>query len=319
MTQLECKSLQFGTGDWSCDYTAAFSQGGWHILCGSSGSGKSTLLHLLTGVLNPNSGEIKNGEKMISHLPPHERGLSFMSQANSLFPGITILENLLLSLHDSPSTKQEKVRLAAAMAERLELATDILDRVPSKLSGGQLSRCNLARALLRPCSWLLLDEPFSAVDRPTRLSILKWLQEWRRGTGTGIVLVSHDLDDIFTVATDIHVVEDGRVLESLPLMTALAHPCYLSTARLLRAGMIIATPRGHVFVNSQHIYTTPSQALGHHSQLQSVILKTPQITRIGSTMRIIDLTEGLDLVLPWDDTFAGTLWFHPCNARPLSA
>ena len=317
MMLLECDKLKMTTNKWSCDYTASFRPSGWHVLCGSSGAGKSTLLHLLTGVVTPQSGDIKMGGKNVSHLPPHQRQLSFMSQSNSLFPGISILENLLLALHDSPSSPTEKVKQAREMAERLSLKQEILDRPASKLSGGQLSRCNLARTLLRPCSWLLLDEPFSAVDRPTRLSILTWLQDWQKSTGAGIILVSHDLDDIFTVATDVHIVENGSVLESGTLSDSLAHPRSIAMARTLRAGIIVTTPSGPAFVGSQNLYTSLSLAPVNRANLQSIALRDAQITRLGSTMRIIDLHHGYDVVMPWDEHFEGTLWYAPITATGL--
>lgn len=317
MTQLDCKNLKLNTEKWACDYTAAFRPGGWHVLIGASGAGKSTLLHLLTGVVTPQFGEIKIAGKSIGHLPPHQRNLSFMSQSNSLFPSITILQNLLLALHDSPAPKEEKEFRAREMADRLSLDQELLNRPAAKLSGGQLSRCNLARTLLRPCTWLLLDEPFSAVDRWTRLSILKWLQDWQKQTGAGIILVSHDLDDIFTVASDVHVVANGSILESATLQDSLVRPRYAATGRMLRAGIVVGTPSGSAFVNSQHLSTPSALMAAKPAHLHTIALKSAQITRMGSTMRIIDLGSQCDLVLPWDDLFDGTLWYDPSNAVAL--
>jgi len=256
--------------------------------------------------------------KSLAHLAPHLRDISYMSQANALFPGISILENLMLALHDDNSSPPRKIAKINHLATMLKLDADLLTRLPSKVSGGQLSRANLARALLRPCSWLLLDEPFAAVDRQTRLSILNSLREWQVSTKAGILLVSHDLDDIFTVATDVTVIAEGKVVENSPLRDAINSPRCLSTARILRAGLTRITTSGPVFVRTDHLHTERGQVLCDEKNLDSIVLKAPQATRVGSSLRVIDLIDGTDVTLRAAGDFNGTLWFDTRNTHTLA-
>jgi ABC-type sugar transport system ATPase subunit len=285
---------------------------------GESGCGKSTFLRLLSGLLTAIDGDILLDGRSLAHLAPHLRSVSFMSQANSLFPGISIYENLMLALHDNHSNQQQKADKIRNLSSILKLNDSVLERLPSKVSGGQLSRANLARALLRPCSWLLLDEPFAAVDRQTRLSILSSLREWQLATKTGILLVSHDLDDVFTVATDVTIVSDGKIVENTTLRDAIDSPRNLSTARLLRAGLVRLTPSGSIFVRPDHLRTNRDQIDCEDQHVDSIALTSPQATRIGLSLRVIDLTDGTDVTISTPGEFNGTLWFDRRNAQSLS-
>ena len=317
MSQLDCLSLKYSTSQWSCDYSASFQSGHWHVITGESGCGKSTFLRLLSGLLTPGGGDILLDGKSVCHLPPHQRTFSFMSQANALFPGISVLDNLTLALHDDKSSHQQKSAKIHELAAMLKLDAALLHRLPSSVSGGQLSRCNLAMALLRPCSWLLLDEPFAAVDRQTRLSILSLLREWQTTNKTGILLVSHDLDDIFTVASDVTIIADGKIVENKPLRDALDSPGNLSTARLLRAGLVHLTSSGPVFIRPDHLQTSRSEIRCDETYVESLVLKEPRATRIGSSLRIIDLAQGTDVTVSAPGDFNGTIWFDRRNAQRL--
>ena len=318
MSVIECESLTFGAGNWTCEYTGTFNPGKWHIVCGESGSGKSTLLRLLTGLLRPTGGNLKLNGHGITDLAPHKRKMSFMSQENALFPGVSVFENLMLALHDAEISRAEARHAIEDLTNRLGISGEMLSRMPSALSGGQLSRCNLARALLRPATWLLLDEPFAAVDRPTRLSILGWLKNWTNASGTGIILVSHDLDDIFTVATDVTVIADGKIVENCPLTLAIESPSHVSTARLLRAGLVYEENDVTYFVPPSAIHTSKESLTCGEQITRGLPLHQPQVTKLGKGMRVIDLSTGCDLFLPWDQDFRNTLWFDFNKAHKMS-
>ena len=318
MTQLECVSLRHETPQWSGDYSASFQSGHWHVITGKSGCGKSTFLRLLSGLLTPTDGDILVGGRSVSLLAPHQRGFSFMGQENALFPGVSILENLTLAMHDTLLNHDQKHSKIRELTSLLDLDNNLLRRSPSKLSGGQLSRCNLARALLRPCSWLLLDEPFAAVDRQTRLSILSSLREWQTKTKTGILLVSHDLDDIFTVATDVTIIADGKILENRPLISAIESPIHVSTARLLRAGIVRSIGTRTVFIRQEHLHTNRGTVGCEDRHVETIVMKTPSVTSVGKLLRIIDMDDGTDVTLSVDGEFNGTIWFDKRNVQILA-
>lgn len=310
MSKMKFQNLKYATPTWSSQYNLEFESGRCYVLCGPSGAGKSTLVNLAAGFLKPHQGDILIDDKSICALPPHKRSISFMGQNDSLFPSITVAENLRLAMHDSGMSQKAAGERINDVLNSLGIDRSLVDRLPSQLSGGQLSRCNLARAILRPCRWLILDEPFAAVDRPTRLQILGWLQSWMKQTMSGIILISHDLDDIFTIATDITVLDRGSVIEHAPLHDALTKPKSARSARLLRSGLVTDLNGSTVFIAASHLCTSlgkakpiPDNFLGSHK------FKTPQTTIIGGFMRIIDLEDANDVTLENSADFDDVVWF----------
>jgi thiamine transport system ATP-binding protein len=310
MPKLKFQNLKYSTAAWSGQYNLEFASERCYVLCGPSGAGKSTLVNLAAGFLIPQQGDILIDDKSICALPPHKRSISFMSQSDSLFPSITIAENLNLAFHDSAISRKAAGDRINEVITSLDIDRSLLDRLPSQLSGGQLSRCNLARAVLRPCKWLILDEPFAAVDRPTRLQILGWLQSWMKQTMSGIILISHDLDDIFTIATDITVIDQGSVIEHAPLQHALTKPSSARSARLLRSGLVTDVNGSLMFIAAAHLFTSLPQAKTiSESFLASHKFKAPQKTAIGGLLRIIDLEDANDVTLQNSADFDDVVWF----------
>lgn len=310
MHKLKFQNLKYSTDSWSGSYDLEFESGRCYVLCGPSGSGKSTLVNLAAGFLKPQQGDILLNERSICSLPPHKRTISFMSQSDSLFPSITIAENLNLAMHDSTISRRAIGERIDEVLASLDVDRSLLGRLPSQLSGGQLSRCNLARAVLRPCKWLMLDEPFAAVDRPTRLQILGWLQSWMKQTMSGIILISHDLDDIFTIATDITIIDNGSVIEHATLQDALINPKSARSARLLRSGLVTELNGIRMFIPAGNLYTSRNQAKEISDNfLASHKFKAPQRTTIGSLMRVIDLEDANDVTLQSVGDFTDVVWF----------
>jgi ABC-type sugar transport system ATPase subunit len=315
MAAVECINLTARFKNWEGIFNSKFGEGEWHVLCGASGSGKSTLFQLMLGLMRADAGILMiNGINAIN-VPPHKRSMTFMAQYNLLLPHLTILENLDLALHDSGKSRQEKSEKIDHMIALLKLESHHLAQRPNELSGGQLSRFNLARSLLRPARWLLLDEPFAAVDRPTRLSILEWLRKWQQQTGAGILLVSHDLDDIFNVASHVTVLNDGRLLESQALSDAIQSPQHVTTATLLRAGIVIKNNQKSQFISSSHLALHPEEITCDPNFLDVIHLNNARDIRIGNSLRIIELATATDITLPASRCFTGSLWFDRRNIK----
>jgi ABC-type Fe3+/spermidine/putrescine transport system ATPase subunit len=315
MGDLNVQELKLSRGSLSFTFTGNFAKNRWHILCGPSGSGKTTLFRMLSGLLTPDSGTIRLGEQNIGLRAPHQRNISVMTQANALFPGISVNENLLLALHDSGETQKASGDRILEVTEALDLDPTMLQRAPNELSGGQISRFNLARALLRPCSWLLLDEPFAAVDRTTRLGILTHLKRWQQSRTLGIILVSHDLDDILSVATDITVIEGGKIVESAPIDLAMARPSRKATAKALRSGAIISKSDRYYFLPAQDAHLSASAVKCEDRYLKSHRFKDARAIRLGAVLRILDLETDSDFTIPASQSFSGEVWY---DVRRLS-
>lgn len=185
-------------------------------LIGPSGSGKTTVLRSVAGLYKPQYGRISvAGESWLDtdnniDMSPQQRRVGLVFQDYALFPHLTAAENVALAMLDTD--KAMRHRRAAELLARMHL--DGLDhRRPSQLSGGERQRVALARALARDPKVLLLDEPFSAVDRMTREPLKQELAGLHRALDIPIVLVTHDIEEAQALADRICVLHKGKVVQ----------------------------------------------------------------------------------------------------------
>lgn len=186
-------------------------------LVGASGAGKTTVLRSIAGLYRPRHGRITcNGQPWMDSeleidLPVRARRTGFVFQSYAMFPHLTALGNVKEAMLDRPQS--ERNGAAADLLARVHLE-GLADRLPSELSGGQQQRVALARALARNPEVLLLDEPFSAVDHPTRRALHGLLAEIRASTPMPIIFVSHDVEDAARSADRVCFLDRGRSIES---------------------------------------------------------------------------------------------------------
>lgn len=205
-------------------------------LVGPSGAGKSTLLRIIAGLMRPESGILKCGSSIwldtsedISLKAQHRR-VGFVFQQYALFPHLTAQQNVEQSCRHLPaSRRQEKACywLAKVNLQGLE------ERRPNELSGGQQQRVGLARALAREPAVLLLDEPFSAVDRATRERLYRELAILRTELSIPTILVTHDLDEAIVLADKLCMLSHGTTLQSGPVDSVISRPVSVLVARLV--------------------------------------------------------------------------------------
>ena len=181
-------------------------------LVGPSGSGKTTTLKAIAGLINPQYGRVSIGghvwfdsETGIA-LSPQARRTGFVFQDYALFPHLTVRDNVATAV--GHHAKEARRAAASAVLDRVGIAALGDRRVPN-LSGGERQRVGIARALARDPHVLLLDEPFSAVDRPTRLRLKAEVRDIAAATGIPIVLVTHDIDDALVIARRLVVIDRG--------------------------------------------------------------------------------------------------------------
>lgn len=216
------------------DFAAELPEGEIIALVGPSGSGKTSLLRAIAGLLRPHQARIALGDAVWDdasrHVPTRGRPIGFVPQHYGLFPHLTALGNV------------ETALLALPAAERREKALRLLDaahvadcaaRWPRQLSGGQKQRVALARAIAREPRLLLLDEPFSAVDRATRKSLYVELRQLHAERPTTILLVTHDLDEAAQLAAHLVMIDAGRKVQAGPTASVLTRPASETAARLL--------------------------------------------------------------------------------------
>jgi molybdate transport system ATP-binding protein len=206
------------------------------VLFGPSGSGKTTVLRCLAGLERPDSGTIRWGDECWFDaerriwLPPQRRGIGYLSQDFALFPHLTVAENIGFGLGKAAAGERRK-----RVGELLDLfgLTGLDSRRPAQLSGGEQQRVALARALARRPRLLLLDEPLSDLDSPTREALRRELRSWLAKLAVPTLLVTHDRVEALTLGDTAVLMHAGRPLETGPVREVFARPRSAEAARIV--------------------------------------------------------------------------------------
>jgi len=208
--ELDGVTKRFGKTTALDDVSLLVRRGELMTLLGPSGCGKTTLLNLVGGFLMPDSGEIAIDGQRITDVPAYRREIGIMFQNYALFPHMNVAANVGYGLRMRRVAKGEIARRVADALALIKLA-GLEDRKPRQLSGGQQQRVALARALVIRPKVLLLDEPFSALDRNLRASMQVELKEIQRKLGVTTIFVTHDQSEALSLSDRIAVVAEGRI------------------------------------------------------------------------------------------------------------
>ena len=192
------------------DVSITVGDGALTALLGPSGSGKSTLLRIIAGLEDPDSGEVVIGGEDVTHAPARSRGVGFVFQHYAPFKHMTVHDNVAFGLS---VRKRPRDEIGERVNELLGLVRldGLAGRYPSQLSGGQLQRMALARALAVQPQVLLLDEPFGALDAQVRAELREWLRRLHDEIHVTTVFVTHDQEEAMDVAEQIVVMNAGRI------------------------------------------------------------------------------------------------------------
>ena len=183
------------------------------VVClGPSGCGKTTLLKLVAGFLKPDGGTIRLNGADVGALPTRERECGVVFQAYALFPHMQVWENVAYPLRVRQVPLPERRRRAGEMLELVGLS-GLGERLPAQLSGGQQQRVALARALVFGPRALLLDEPLSALDAATRVTMRDEVRRIQREQRIATLLITHDQDEALSLADRIVVQREGRIVQ----------------------------------------------------------------------------------------------------------
>ena len=218
MLEFQEVSYQYPSEDFDIIDRLSFSvaPGSFHCIIGISGCGKSTIFRMTNGLLQPKGGTILVGGQPVAGRKGY---CGYMPQKDLLFPWRTVGENVSLPLEiQGGLTKAERRDRAEAALRDVGLA-GCLDKMPHELSGGMRQRAAFARTMLTGCDLLLLDEPFSALDFLTRISMQEWLlEQWQRHQKT-ILFITHDVEEAIFLSSSVLVVESTpiRTLTELPI------------------------------------------------------------------------------------------------------
>ncbi|MBB5216609.1 ABC transporter ATP-binding protein [Parapusillimonas granuli] len=237
----------------------SIEKGEFISLLGPSGCGKSTTLMMIAGFEGLSDGQVKVRGNRIDHLLPERRNIGIVFQAYALFPHMSVRQNVEYGLKMRKVPAAERKSRAGKLLDLVHM-TAFSDRYPRQLSGGQQQRVALARALVTEPSILLLDEPFSALDRQLREDLQREVRALQRSLGITTIFVTHDQDEALLMSDRIAVMNRGKVEQCAAPQNLYKSPATEFVARFIgrgtfldgtavaggAAGLTIDTPIGQV-------------------------------------------------------------------------
>jgi molybdate transport system ATP-binding protein len=305
-----------------------------HALVGPSGSGKTSVLRTIAGLNKAKLGKIECGNQtwfeasdlkgVITSLSPAERSCGFLFQQYALFPHLTALENACIPLQNSGREAANRKTIAMDWLNHMGIA-ELAQRMPHQLSGGQQQRVALARALVKKPNALLLDEPFSAIDAPTRQSLYKILAELRKDLNIPILLVTHDLREADLLADHITVIDQGIGLQTAAPQVLFQKPRNSRVAELVginnmfegvfTSGKLSWDKSNHVFdvldkgkipPGTPVAWVIPADGLSLHTSniSGSIQARVQQISTLGQVAVIQLLTDDGCHTISWEASAA---------------
>jgi iron(III) transport system ATP-binding protein len=235
---------QYGASTVLADVTLTVPEGSLTAILGASGSGKTTLLRIIAGFDRLDGGTLRIGGQLVDDsvhaVAPQRRQIGYVPQDGALFPNLTALANIGFGL------KRTDHGRAGELLDVVGLS-GLGERKPHQLSGGQQQRVALARALAVRPGVILLDEPFSALDASMRSSVRRDVARILAETGTTTVLVTHDQDEALSMADQVALLQNGRILAAAPPRDLYSAPGTAAVANSLgQVNVLIASLQGSV-------------------------------------------------------------------------
>ncbi len=305
-----------------------------HALVGPSGSGKTSVLRSIAGLHHPETGFIEcNGDVWLNRdsargslvaLPANQRSCGFLFQQYALFPHLSALENVCIALYNQIPDSTARKQKAQEWLDQLSIG-ELSARLPKQLSGGQQQRVALARALARSPKILLLDEPFSAIDIPTRQKLYQTLASLRKQLNIPMILVTHDLREANLLADQITVIDQGVGLQTVNPQALFTRPRNARVAQLVGIPNLFhgvfntgtlswgSSPwvfqikdKGRIPPNSQVAWVIPQEGISVHRDPgpQRIACQVKQISALGQIALIEFSIEQIAETLTWEASVA---------------
>ena len=222
------------------DLTMGVSSGEIVALLGSSGCGKTSTLRMIAGFEELSRGQITLAGKVVNRLPPVKRNVAMAFEGYSLYPPLTVQDNIAFALKSARKSAAQIKSSVSEVAEMLEI-TDILDKYPSSISGGQQQRASLGRALVREADLHLLDEPMGQLEPQLRAILRGRIKHFIKSRGLTAILVTHDQAEANALSDRIAVMEGGNLVQFDSPLQLKEKPANLFT------GTFIGEPPMNVF------------------------------------------------------------------------
>ncbi len=271
MSELQLRAV---VADRRLDVEFSVSAGEVLAVLGPNGAGKSTALHVIAGLVRPDAGLVRLGDRVLTdtaagiNVATHDRRVGLLLQDPLLFPHMSVAANVAFGRHSRRAmfrSGRARERKSALRWLREVDAEQFADRKPRQLSGGQAQRVAIARALAAEPDVLLLDEPVTGLDVAAAAAIRTVLRSVVTHCGCAVILITHDLLDVFTLADRVLVLESGKISEIGPVADVLAAPRSHFGARIAGVNLVNGTigPDGllHAWSGARW-YGTPARDLG---------------------------------------------------------
>lgn len=306
-----CKS--FGTQLALDNVSITVPDGAFVVLLGPTGAGKTTTLRLVSGLDAPDSGEIFIDGHSVNGIIPAQRNVAVVFQQYSLYPHLTVRDNLAFPLR-SPLLKTSETEIKRKIKEVAEVLqiSHKLDNKATELSGGEMQRVSIGRALVRDPAIYLMDEPLSSLDAKLRADLRVELKRIHAETGATLLYVTHDQIEAMTMATHVGVLDNGKLVQFSTPRDIYENPVSIYAAsrlgipriNILPANLFDGSPEGaqSIGLRPEHIILGEGQecivkrreflgdlvrlhlSLGQHHIITTISTETP--IRSGDTVRI---------------------------------
>ncbi len=281
---LKIENLYIQLGDTSIKIPEMVVKDGEYVaIMGTTGAGKTVLAETLVGFYSPKKGVVMLNGKNIMNLPVNRRGIAIVYQDYMLFPHMTVRQNIEYPIKSRGRGDMEKI------VKLLEIG-NLLDRYPQTLSGGEMQRVALARALLTEPQVIIMDEPFSSLDRRTKEKVRRIVKNTLRELNATVIHITHDIETAMVMAEKLCLMHEGEMIQCGTLTEVLQNPTNRFVAEFMNMNVLHGKVIGRdktltvVDVNNTKIY---SSSPGHGDVLvairpESIILSK---TKLESSMR----------------------------------
>lgn len=274
---IEVNNLTKHYGDFRAldDVSVDVPDGSLTALLGPSGGGKSTLLRVIAGLEQPEAGVVRIAGEEVTGIAPQKRDVGFVFQHYAAFKHLTVRDNVAFGLNIRKRGKQETKRTVDELLQLVQL-DGFATRYPDQLSGGQRQRMALARALAVEPRVLLLDEPFGALDVKVRRDLREWLLRLHEQRPVTTIIVTHDREEAMELASQIVVINHGRVEQ-----TGTPDELYDTPASAFVAGFV-----GPVVELDGRLVRPHDIFIGHDAEAGSTEALVQRIARVGFEVRV---------------------------------
>ena len=211
MIELKDIVVKFGDFEALHNINVEVHEGEFFTFLGPSGCGKTTTLRTITGFIEPISGTVSVKGVDITHVPIEKRNIGIVFQSYALFPSMTVYNNIAFGLKVQKLKKQEIDDKVRAIARKVDLSDEQLEKAVSQLSGGQQQRVAIARALVTGPAIICMDEPLSNLDAKLRVQLRNELKKMQRDFGITTIYVTHDQEEALTLSDRIAVFNKGFI------------------------------------------------------------------------------------------------------------